>query len=212
MGDMEVVKVFIVDDHSLFREGLKRILADEGEGRFQVVGEAAKGEEAVEKVREVKPDLVLVDVALPDLDGFQVCSLIKEFLPDAKVVMLTMYGKKEFLDQARDSGAAAYIVKDEDISSLLETLSRVAQGENLLSKERKRRRRGGYLSPREKEVLKLIAMGYTGKEIAGILNISVRTANTHRANIMRKLALKNTASMVRYAILSGLVVPGENQF
>jgi len=87
----------------------------------------------------------------------------------------------------------------------------VAQGEELLARGGRRRRRGGYLSPREKEVLKLIAMGYTGKEIAGILNISVRTANTHRANIMRKLALKNTASMVRYAILSGLVVPGENQ-
>jgi len=209
---MDTFKVFIVDDHSLFREGLKRILVDEGEGRFQVVGEASKGEEAIQKVREVEPDLVLVDVALPDLDGFQVCSLIKESLPDTKVGMLTMYGKKEFHDQARDSGAAAYIVKDEDISSLLETLSKVAQGENLLAKGGKRRRRGGYLSPREKEVLKLIAMGYTGKEIAGILNISVRTANTHRANIMRKLALKNTASMVRYAILSGLVVPGENQF
>jgi len=207
---MESMRVYILDDHSLFREGLKRILLEEGKGQYKVLGEASRGGEALEEIRTLKPDLVLVDVALPDLDGFQVCSLIKEALPDTKVVMLTMYGRDEFKEQARDAGASAYVVKDQDVSSMMKLLERVVGGEDFLSLKG-RKRRSGYLSPREKEILKLIAQGYTGREIAGILNISVRTANTHRANIMRKLALKNTASMVRYAILSGLVVPGENE-
>jgi DNA-binding NarL/FixJ family response regulator len=207
---MENMGVYILDDHSLFREGLKRILLEEGKGQYKVLGGASRGGEALEEIRTLKPDLVLVDVALPDLDGFQVCSLIKEALPDTKVVMLTMYGRDEFKEQARDVGASAYVVKDQDVSSMMKLLERVVGGEDFLSLKG-RGRRSGYLSPREKEILKLIAQGYTGREIAGILNISVRTANTHRANIMRKLALKNTASMVRYAILSGLVVPGENE-
>ncbi len=207
---MGSVRVYILDDHSLFREGLKRILLGEGKGQYKLLGEASRGGEAIEEIRALKPDLVLVDVALPDLDGFQVCSLIKEALPDTKVVMLTMYGRDEFKEQARDAGASAYVVKDQDVPSMMKLLERVVGGEDFLSLKGKKRRRG-YLSPREKEILKLIAHGYTGREIAAILNISVRTANTHRANIMRKLALKNTASMVRYAILSGLVVPGESE-
>ncbi len=207
---MEKVKIFILDDHSLFREGLKRILVEEGKGRYELVGEASKGEEALEAIKALKPDLVLVDVALSDIDGFQVCSLIKETLPDTKVVMVTMFAQEEFKEQAREAKASAYVLKDQDVPSLMEILERVSAGENLLPRKG-RRRRGNRLSSREKEVLKLIAQGYTGREIAELLSISVRTANTHRANIMRKLALRNTASMVRYAILSGLVVSGENE-
>ncbi len=202
-----VKKVILVDDHTLFREGLRRLL--EAEDDIEVVGEAEEGLKALGMVRVYKPDIAIVDIAMPGLNGIEITKLLKESSPETKVIILSVYDRLDYVKEAREAGASAYLDKDVSSQVLLDVLRRVAKGEeyfpqlgDVRARERKRQ-----LTPREKEVVKLIALGKTSREIAQILGLSVKTVNTHRNNIMRKLEIKNTAGLVRYALFSGLVTP-----
>ncbi len=200
-----MVKVILVDDHILFREGLRRLL--ELEGDIEVVGEAEEGLKALGLAKVYNPDVAMVDIAMPGLNGLEVTRLIRESSPKTKVIILSVYDRLDYVKDAKKFGALAYLDKDVSSEVLLEVLRKVLKGETYFPKlkEGEGKRKG--LTPREKEVVKLIALGKTSREIAQILGLSVKTVNTHRNNIMRKLELRNTAGLVRYALFSGLVTP-----
>ncbi len=200
-----MAKVILVDDHTLFREGLRRLL--ESEGDIEVVGEAEEGLKALGLAKVYNPDVAMVDIAMPGLNGLEVTKLIKESSPKTKVIILSVYDRLDYVRDAKKFGASAYLDKDVSSEVLLEVLRKVVKGETYFPqlKESKGKRKG--LTPREKEVVKLIALGKTSREIAQILGLSVKTVNTHRNNIMRKLEVRNTAGLVRYALFSGLVTP-----
>ena len=213
---MKPYRIVIADDHVLFRQGLSRIL-QEMDG-IEVVGEAGDGRELIGILGRVATDMVILDITMPDLDGIEAIPEIKAVNPDIKVLMLTMHRDIDFVQRAMAAGADGYLLKeeaDQDVSSAIE---KIRQGAPFLSdllaegvtrkwvqicREARHPTAGNSLSQREKEVLKLIAEGKSNKEIASILFISVHTAVRHRANIMSKMKLKNTAEIVKYAIEKG---------
>jgi len=213
----EKIKVILVEDHTIVREGLRPLL--EGKG-IHVVGEAADGLEAVRLAKELRPDIVIMDIYIPRLNGIEATKRILKSNPDAKVVMLTIHDEPPFVYKSFEAGASAYIVKEAPLEELLEALKRVLQGEKYLSANfppgmlenyEKMVKRGkkvdefSQLTRREREILNYIAEGYTSPQIAEILYISRKTVENHRTNIMEKLDLHDTASLVRYAIKIGLV-------
>jgi two-component system response regulator NreC len=211
---MQKQTVFLVDDHIIFAESLKLLIETRPE--FCVVGSTRNCRSAVSQVKKCRPDLVLMDISLPDMSGIEATRLITEALPGTRVVALTMHKEEGFVAQFFEAGGSGYLVKDTDAKCLFEALEVICRGERFLSpsitgeqivvthdpEEEKLQQE---LSPREKEVLKFIAAGKTRKEISRILNISVRTLDTHRTNILVKLGCKNTAELVHYAVRRNLV-------
>jgi two-component system nitrate/nitrite response regulator NarL len=217
---MKNTKILIVDDHEVVRDGLKNIL--ETLENFVVSGEAANGEEAVKMYASLKPDLVIMDISMPGMNGIEATKVIKDKDPDAKILILTMHDNQEYLNQIIRSGAKGFILKNTDKEELLDAVKTVASGDNFFSKDiskliidnyirsaKEAEKNDGFkevpLTKREIEILKLIASGYSNQEIANILYISYNTVDTHRKNIMHKLSIKNTAGLVRYAIEKGLI-------
>ena len=211
---MQKQTVFLVDDHIIFAESLKLLL--EARPEFCVVGSTRNCRSAVNQVKKCQPDLVLMDISLPDMSGIEATRLITDALPETKVVALTMHREEGFVAQFFEAGGSGYLVKDNDAKSLFEALEAICRGERFLSPSIS----GGQmfvsqhpdeeelqqkLSPREKEVLRLIAEGKSRKEISRTLSISVRTLDTHRTNILLKLGCKNTAELVHYAVRRNLV-------
>jgi DNA-binding NarL/FixJ family response regulator len=217
---MKNTKILIVDDHEVVRDGLKNILTSLD--NVLITGEAGNGEEAVKMYLTLKPDVVIMDISMPGMNGIEATRIIKEKDPDAKILILTMHDNQEYLNQIIRSGAKGFILKNTDKEELLEAVKTVAAGDNFFSKDiskliidnyvrsaKESEKNDSYkevpLTKREIEVLKLIASGYSNQEIANILYISYNTVDTHRKNIMHKLAIKNTAGLVRYAIEKGLI-------
>jgi two-component system nitrate/nitrite response regulator NarL len=217
---MKTTKVLIADDHEVVRDGLKNILMSLG--NISVVGEVANGEEAVNVYGTIKPDVVIMDISMPGMNGIEATRIIKESDPNAKILILTMHDNQEYLNQIIRSGAKGFVLKNTDKEELLEAVKAVAAGENFFSKDiskliidnyirsaKETDKTDGFkevpLTKREIEILKLIASGYSNQEIANILYISYNTVDTHRKNIMHKLSIKNTAGLVRYAIEKGLI-------
>lgn len=212
---MEPYRIVLADEHVLFLQGVKKIIADMP--GTEVVGEACDGLEAVALIKEKLPDLAILDISMPHLSGIEVAREIKQLLPEIKILILTMHKNKEYLYHAIAAGAQGYLLKedsDEELLAAIETIRKgaiyvtdalsafVSRGlSSLLGEERKA---PGALTLRERQIVKHIAEGKTNSEIAAFLNISIRTVETHRANIMSKLALKNTAELVRYAVQNGL--------
>lgn len=207
----EKIRVLICDDHTLFREGMKAIL--EQEPSIEVVGEAGDGREAVAMARQLNPDIVLLDISMPDLSGFEAASRIRQSSKKAKVVVLTMYEEEETIVRCLNAGASGYVLKDTPRSHLIHAIDAVHSGgqylsSRALSKVVARYVKGsetpvtGYdrLSAREKEVLKLLADGLALKEIAARLVLSVKTVDAHKTNLMRKLDLHDRAALIKYAI------------
>ena len=213
---MSPYRVVLADDHALFRAGVRRILADlEG---VAVVGEAADGLALLELLKTEAPDLILLDISMPNLRGLEAIRAIKKLCPRSHILMLTMHKEEEYLAQALALGASGYLLKQEADPELIEAVQRLRAGRTYLSPQlgdlvpdllRRRREPGGeapeVLTQREREVLKLLAEGKTSKEIADLLYISLRTVQNHRANIMRKLKLRRTADLVKYALQKGYV-------
>ncbi|MBI2918261.1 MAG: response regulator transcription factor [Chloroflexi bacterium] len=207
------IRVLIVDDHAVVRKGLRLIL--DAESDVLVVGEAGNGHEAIARARELKPDIVIMDIGLPDMNGLEATGIIKESQPDTKVVMLTMHEDEDYFFRALKVGAHGYVVKGAQVEDILAALRAAQQGgiflypvlAKTLVNEYLAGDSGaaGVLSPREGEVLRGIAQGMTNKEIASQLSISVTTAQTHRSRIMEKLGLHSQAELIRYAIRKGLV-------
>ncbi|MEO6264810.1 MAG: response regulator transcription factor [Luteimonas sp.] len=210
------MRVLIADDHTMVRESLVSVL--QADGDVQVVAQAADGIEALEKALQARPDVVVVDLSMPRLNGIEVVRRLREALPDTRVLVLTMHQEDEYVLQAVRAGASGYLVKDSAAAELLVAVRSVHAGrgyfgpqaaktlaEQLQHPERTVEDPYGRLTPREREVFHLIAEGMTTKEIARRLGISAKTAENHRGRVLDKLDVRNTAELVRYALRKGLL-------
>jgi len=200
--------VLLVDDHALVRRGFRRILEDDPE--IEVVGEASDGEEAVRLAAKERPHVIVMDCAMPGMNGLEATRRILKARPDAAILMLSMHSEDTLVRQALDAGASGYILKNAMDLDLANAVKRAAKGEKVLDPQvahptaLKGEREGG-LTPRELEVLQRIVAGKSNKEIAAELNLSANTVSVHRANIMDALRIHKTAELVVYAIRNGLV-------
>jgi DNA-binding NarL/FixJ family response regulator len=216
------ITVLLCDDHTLFRDGIKAILKDEPS--IEIVGEAADGRQAVAKTLQLRPDVILMDIAMPDLSGFDATRRILQANPKARVLILTMYEEEEVINRCLAAGAAGYVLKDAPRAHLIHAIDVVHNGGQYMSsralkKVVKQYVRGvktaatGYerLSDREREVLKLLADGLALKEIATLLVLSVKTVDAHKTNLMRKLDLHDRSELIKYAIQRKLIrLPSAN--
>jgi len=212
-----MTRVVIVDDHAIVRAGLRALLFEEA--AFELVGEAAGGYEALELVEKTKPDVLILDLSMPDLDGISVTRKIKPNYPDLKILILTLHEDGALLREAIKAGAAGYILKRAAEAELISAIRTILRGDlyvdpsmvrGLLEESRqvqvKQSDPTESLTPRETEILRLIVEGYTNRQIGQELNISIRTVEGHRANISDKLGLHSRVELVRYARKSGLIV------
>lgn len=202
------ITVLLVDDHSLVRRGFRRMLEDEPD--MEVVGEAGDGEEAIRQARELHPRVVVMDCALPGMNGLDATRQIIEDSPEVAVLMLSMHSENTWVRQAIEAGAKGYILKNAMDLELGPAIRKVAGGETVFDPQVQQTstlkgERNGGLTPRELEVLQMIVDGKSNKEIAVALELSANTVAVHRANIMNALGIHKTAELVVYAIRSGLV-------
>jgi DNA-binding NarL/FixJ family response regulator len=208
------IRVLVVDDHAVVRTGLRRIL--DAEKDIVTVGEAQNAERALYEALELKPDVVLLDVVMPGKSGIEAMPGLLKALPDTRVLVLSMQDDPRYVREAFEAGASGYVLKEAADTEVVDAVRAVAGGERyvhpalgarLIAAESEERKRAASdpLSEREREVLRLLALGHTNQEIAAQLYISVRTAETHRAHIMRKLGLASRAELVRYALDNGMI-------
>lgn len=202
------ITVLLVDDHALVRRGFRRMLEDDPE--ISVVGEASDGREAVRLALELNPKVIVMDCAMPELNGIDATRQILEKFPDAEILMLSMHSEETLVNQALEAGARGYVLKNAMDLDLVSAVKSVAAGMTVLDPQVSRPQnlkgeRGGGLTPRELEILQHIVAGKSNKEIAVDLNLSVNTVSVHRANIMDTLGIHKTAELVVYAIRNGLV-------
>ena len=211
------VRVLLADDHTLVRGGIRRIL--EGQPGVEVLAEAADGDAAIALVREhVDADVLVLDLKMPGADGIEVLRTSKAIRPELKVIVLTMHAGQEYVAQALKAGADAYLVKDSAVQDLIAAVDTVVEGRAYFSPAIQQQMadlvRGGgqatarvHLTEREREVLTWLARGLSSKQVAGELDISVRTVETHRANLMHKLGAKSMAVLIQAAIREGIIDP-----
>jgi len=212
-----MIRVLLADDHSLVRAGIRSLLVAMAE--VDVVGEASSGEEALELAARKRPDVVLMDIAMKGMTGLEAAANLRERMPEVRVVILSMHSGEEYVLQALRAGAAGYLLKDAATGELELALRSVMRGESWLSPAVSRQVVEGYvqrtageaaaevLTARQREVLRMVAGGKSTKEIAFVLNLSVKTVETHRAQIMERLGIRDVAGLVRYALRTGLVPP-----
>jgi DNA-binding NarL/FixJ family response regulator len=208
-------RIVIADDHVLFRQGIKLIL--EERDNIEVVGEVNDGLELLNLLKKLTPHMVILDISMPNLRGIEATHEIKGINPAIKILILTMHKSKEYLYHAISAGAEGYVLKEDADTDLFSAIERIRQGKTYISPilpeeltddlvqvcRGKHKVPSDHLTPREREVIKLVAEGKTNKEIAQLLFVSVRTVEKHRANIMKKAELKTTSELVRYAIKKG---------
>jgi len=216
----EKKSILIVDDHPLFREGLKTII--ERNSRFEVVGEAGNGQEGLQMTKKLKPDMIIVDVSLPDQSGIQLTREIRSLLPVTRVLIVSMHSKIDYIAEAFQAGATGYVVKESASERLVQGLESVARGdyfldssvshavvENLMKSPLKEAKitdaNYNTLTPREQEVMRFLAGGLSSKKVAEKLFISPKTVENHRASIMNKLDLHGSIELIRYAAKLGLI-------
>jgi len=201
--------IVLADDHALFRQGVRKIIEDVDD--LKVVGEASDGLELLELLKKSKPNLIILDIAMPNLRGLEAAREIKGLYPHIKVLLLTMHKKKDFLQQGLEAGVDGFLVKEDADTALLQAVKAIQRGEKyyspLISDKLAdlafQKGKTDPLTKREKEVAKLLAEGKSSKEIAELLYISIYTVRRHRDNIMKKLELKGLADLVRYAMDQG---------
>jgi DNA-binding NarL/FixJ family response regulator len=210
-------RILLADDHEIIREGLRSVL--ETRKDWEIVGEATNGREAVKKVGELKPDVVVMDISMPELNGLEAVRQIVKTVPRTEVLVLTMHDSEDLVRGVLDAGARGYLLKSDASRQLIsaiealrlhkpyltprvnEVVLRGYLGEEPLKGETS----GGKLTPREREIVQLLAEGLSSKEVAGTLHISVKTAETHRTNIMRKLDIHSVSELVRYAVRNHII-------
>lgn len=207
------MKILVADDHTLVRAGLISLIARLPE--MEVVGEAADGRQALRMVRDLLPDMVLMDIAMPGLNGLEAAERIHGIHPQTKIIILSMHASEEYVAQALKAGASGYLLKDAATSELEMALKSVAAGQFYLSPAISRQvvdnyLRGGptgveLLTPRQREILQLVAEGKSTREIADTLHLSVKTVETHRAQLMERLDIHDVAGLIRYALRKGLI-------
>jgi DNA-binding NarL/FixJ family response regulator len=212
------ITIFLADDHTIVRQGLASLL--EGEPHFKVIGEAENGRQAVSMVEELKPEIVIMDISMPLLNGIEATRLIKKSRPQTKVIILSMHTHHRYVDELISLGVSGYLLKDSTGSDIIQAISAAVKGDTYLSPSISRRVIEDYLylkksssqedlygqlSNREREVFQMIAEGHSTKEISDILCISPSTVKTHRANIMGKLQFVNISQLIQFAIHLGIV-------
>ena len=217
-GKQKKIKLLLVDDHPIVLEGIKSHLS--AQDGFEVVGDAADGEEAIRQARRLLPDIILMDISMPHMNGLEAMTLLRKQVPNAKILVLTMHDKKEYISQIFRLGARGYLLKDTSPAELVHaiksiyagelvfssTVSRILVGELVSEGEKELKRpRSSELSEREREVLVLIAEGHSNKEIADRLLVGVRTIETHREHIMRKLDIHTVAGLTKFTIVKGMI-------
>ena len=218
---MKPLRILIADDHELVRRGVRGLL--QAQRGWIVVGEAATGREAVEKAKALKPDIVVIDISLPELDGLQATRQLQEEAPNSKVVILTMHESDQMVRRVLDAGAVGYVLKSDLAACLVKAVDDVSEGRRFLTpkvseivlsgflktgNQRERTERlPGQPTPRELEIIRLLAEGKANKEVAAALGIAIRTVETHRAKIMFKLGIHSSTELVRYAIRNKIVEP-----
>ncbi len=214
---MSPIRVLLADDHRILREGIRALIQDQED--MEVVGEAEDGLATVKKVAKLQPDVVVMDIAMPLLNGLEATRQIRRDFPQVKVLILTMHDNEEYIRQVLAAGALGYVLKDAAARDLLGAIRTVNQGEAVLSPAITRLVIEDYLrwgdirpedttdglTAREREVLQLIAEGYTNKEIAGIMSLSVKTVQSHRTNLMNKLDLHDRGELIKYAIQKKII-------
>ncbi len=212
-----MIRVVLADDHALVRAGIRSLLGAMAD--VQVVGEAASGEEALDIAAREQPDVVLMDIAMRGISGLEAAARMREQQPAVRVVILSMHSGEEYVLQALRAGAVGYLLKDAATGELELALRTVIRGESWLCPAVSRQVVEGYvqrvggeagpdvLTARQREVLRLVAGGKSTKEIAFVLNLSVKTVETHRAQIMERLGIRDVAGLVRYALRTGLIPP-----
>lgn len=217
----EKIKICIIDDHQLVVEGLVSML--EKQNNIEIIATANNGKEAIKKIEILNPDLILMDLDMPEMNGFQTTEYLKKNIPNLKIIILSMHQEKVLVEKLIRMGIDAYLIKNSDKRDFIECIEKVSSGKQFFSAEITRslvfdaNHQAKFnqnntllllsqLTEREKEILILIADGNTNPEIAKLLFISPRTVDTHRKNLLKKLEVKNTAGLVRFALKSGLVV------
>jgi len=201
------IRVLLADDHSLVRRGFRRLLEDEP--GIKVVGEACDGVQAVELARELRPDVIVMDMAMPGLNGTQATIEILKFLPGAGIVILSMYEEANYVRNAMKAGARGYLLKNASEVDLAAAVRNVARGRKVIDQKLQQsfdapQQGEPQLTPRERQILQLIAEAKSTREIAALLDLSVNTVSVHRANIMDRLGVHKTAELVLYAVRSGI--------
>jgi two-component system, NarL family, response regulator NreC len=210
---MAKIRVLLTDDHTLFRQGLRTLLAAEPD--IEIVGETANASDAIISVQELRPDVVLMDVGMPGLSSFEATRQIRKHRPETRVIFLSMYDDEDYLSESVEIGASGYILKESPADQLVSAIREVHRGGNYLSprlltrlvddfrvqnRSSVRLPRFGTLTKREREIMKLLAEGKSVKEAATEFNLSVKTVEAHKFNLMRKLDIHNKAQLVQYAI------------
>jgi two-component system response regulator NreC len=212
---VNTLRIFLADDHVVMREGLRSLVNAQAD--MNVVGEAGNGRAALLQARELQPDVIIMDVSMPDLNGIQVTERLKQVCQKIMILVLTAHDDSGYLRQLLEVGASGYVLKKAAAEELIKAIRVVAAGGFYLDPSLAGKVVGGYLgkrrlglkplgndiSEREAEVLRLVAWGYTNKEVAGYLRISVKTVESHKANLMQKLDLKSRVEIVRYALRQG---------
>jgi len=212
---MGKIKVLLAEDHTIVRQGIRSLL--EPQMDIEVIGEAEDGLDAVKKTEELRPDVVIMDISMPKLNGIDATRLIKKNVPNTKVLVLTMHELQEYVEQILRAGASGYLIKKTAMSELINAIRAVNQGLSFLSPSVSKMMVDKFrktmdatikeepITARERQILQLIAEGHTNKEIAKILSLSVRTVETHRTHIMRKLNIHDVAGLTKYAIQKGFI-------
>ncbi len=215
---MGVCRVVLADDHALIRHGIKKIIEDEPS--LAVIGQVGDGLELLNFIKKIAPDVILLDISMPNLRGIEAIGECKKICPKVKIIMLTMHKSKQYLCHALSAGADGYVLKEDSDTELLTAIDNALAGtlfispvlaDELNDEEIKacKEKKGvvtDTLTPRERQVLKLVAEGKTSREIAELLSISTRTVEHHRANLLKKLNISNTADLIKYAIRKGYVL------
>jgi len=216
---MNEIRILLVDDHLILRQGIKKLL--EGHAELKIIGEAADGRKAMELIGELKPDLAILDIAMPGMNGLEASRKIQAHHPDVKVIILSMYDNEEYVKQALLAGVMGYILKESAVEELIWGIRAVSQGHHFLSPPintimvheylknfagKARKTALDNLTPREREVIQLVAENKTTREIAKILYISPKTVEAHRSNIAKKLKIRNVRDLRDYAVKKGYLI------
>jgi two-component system, NarL family, response regulator NreC len=206
------IRIVLADDHVLVRQSLKTLLEREG---YQVVGEASDGQEAISQVHSLQPDMIVMDISMPTLNGLNAAKEMSRSSPKTKAILLTQHDESQYVREAMEAGVKGYVLKNQVANDLILAIQQVSRGQVYLSPgvssavleayQSKTEKGGSPLTLRERQVLQLIAEGKSTKDVASLLHISVKTAESHRTRLMQKLDIHETASLVRYAVRNGIV-------
>jgi len=210
---MEKIKIVLVDDHRMFRDGVKSVLSDEE--NIEIIGEFGHAKDLYDLLNSKQPDLIITDISMPDISGIEIAKYVSENYPKIKLLILSMHSNEEFITKSLNAGAHGYLPKDTSMNELLEAINTIHRGDNYFNKNisdtilksiinKSKEETSKTLTKREKEIISLVVDGFSNKEIADKLCISIRTVDSHKNNIMQKLSLKSSVELVKYAIKNNL--------